>query len=173
MKSLVPREYIEQRIFYIRGAKVMIDRDIAELYEVETKYLNRQVKRNSERFPSEFMFQLNQKEKNELVTNWHRFESLKHTNALPYAFTENGVAMLSGILRSERAIKMSIFIIKTFVRLRELIASNNELKQKIEELEAKYDEQFQIIFDVIKQLINKEDKTRNPIGYKISQNKKI
>ncbi|MCD4730972.1 MAG: ORF6N domain-containing protein [Bacteroidales bacterium] len=173
MKSLVPREYIEQRIFYIRGAKVMIDRDIAELYEVETKYLNRQVKRNSERFPSEFMFQLNQKEKNELVTNWHQFESLKHTNALPYAFTENGVAMLSGILRSERAIKMSIFIIKTFVRLRELIASNNELKQKIEELEAKYDEQFQIIFDVIKQLINKEDKTRNPIGYKISQNKKI
>jgi len=172
MKSLVPSEYIEQRIFYIRDVKVMVDRDLAELFEVETKYLNRQVKRNSERFPTEFMFQLNQKEKDELVTNWHRFESLKHTNALPYVFTENGVAMLSTILRSERAVKMSVFIIKTFVRLRELITSNEELKQKIEELELKYDKQFQVIFDVVKQLIEKEDKPRNPIGYKLQSNKK-
>lgn len=87
MESLIPSEYIEQRIFYIRGQKVMIDRDLAELYDVETKYLNRQVKRNLERFPLEFMFQLNSEEKLELVTNWHRFDSLKHTNALPYAFT--------------------------------------------------------------------------------------
>lgn len=91
--ELIPRGAIEQRIFLIRGQRVMVDRDIAELYRVETKYLNRQVKRNKQRFPREFMFRVTEVEKDELVTNWHRFESMKHSSVLPYVFTEHGVAM--------------------------------------------------------------------------------
>ena len=106
---------IEGMIFVIRGKKVMIDRDLARLYEVETKNLNRQVRRNIERFPEEFMFQLTAHEKNELVTNCHRFEPLKHSTSLPYAFTEHGVTMLAGALKSERAVKISIHIVKTFI----------------------------------------------------------
>ena len=150
----------------------MIDRDLAELYDVETKYLNRQVKRNIERFPKEFMFQLTKEEKSELVTNWHRFESLKHSTNLPYAFTEHGVAMLSSVINSESAIKINIHIIKTFVRLRELITSNKDLAKKIEELEKKYDKQFQVVFDVIKELINTKNEPMNPIGFKIGEKKK-
>lgn len=165
MKELVSTGIIEQRIFLIRGHRVMIDRDLADLYEVETKYLNRQVKRNILRFPDEFMFQLNMEERNQLVTNWHRFESLKHSNNLPYAFTENGVAMLSSVLKSERAIKMSIYIIKTFVKLRKMLATNKDLAHKIEELESKYDKQFQVVFEAIKQLISKENIPRKEVGY--------
>ncbi len=95
MNDLIPQEIIEQKIFLVRGHKVMIDRDIAELYGVETKYLNRQVKRNIQRFPEEFMFQLTADEKDELVTFCHRFRTMKHSNAMPYAFTEHGVAMLA------------------------------------------------------------------------------
>jgi len=95
----VPQEVIEEKIFVLRGQRIMIDRDLAQLFEVETKYLNRQVKRNLIRFPTEFMFQLNEAERDQLVTNWHRFGSLKHTANLPYAFTENGVAMLSTVLK--------------------------------------------------------------------------
>lgn len=143
----------------------MIDRDLAELFEVETKYLNRQVKRNIIRFPNEFMFQLTIKEKDLLVTNWHRFASLKHTKNMPYVFTENGVAMLSTVLRSERAIIMSIFIIKTFIRLREIIGTNKDLAKKLDELELKYDKQFLIVFEAINKLIKKDNKPRKEIGY--------
>ena len=111
MSNIIPQEIIEQRIFLIREQKVMIDRDLAELFGVETKYLNRQVKRNIERFPKEFMFQLTKKEKNELVTNWHRFASLKHSSYPPFVFTEHGVAMLASVLNSKSAIKMSIHIV--------------------------------------------------------------
>lgn len=107
---LVLFEDIEQKIFLIRGQRVMIDRDIADLYQVETKQLNRQVKRNYERFPAEFMFQFTGREKEQLVTNWHRFKSLKHSTTRPYAFTEHGVAMLSSVLNSERAIQVKIQI---------------------------------------------------------------
>ena len=118
------------------------------------------------------MFQLTKEEKSELVTNWHRFESLKHTANLPYAFTEHGVAMLSSVINSERAIKINIHIIKTFVRLRELIISNKELAKKIEELEKKYDKQFQVVFDAIKELISTKNEPLNPIGFKIGEKKK-
>ena len=106
MKTLIPHETIEQRIFLIRGHKVMIDRDLAELYGVETKHLNRQVRRNIQRFPKEFMLHLTTEEKNELVTNCHRFKTMKHSSVLPYAFTEYGVAMLASVLNSEKAIQV-------------------------------------------------------------------
>ena len=156
MGELIPEEVIEKRIFLIRGKKVMIDRDLAELYDVETKYLNRQVKRNKERFPEEFMFQLMASEKDELVTNWHRFESMKHSSALPYAFTEHGVAMLASVLNSDIAVKISITIIKTFVKLREVLSAHKELAYKLDELEhkiEKHDVDIQAIFEAIRRLM--------------------
>ncbi len=154
--ELVLQGAIEQRIFLIRGKKVMIDRDLAELYGVETKYLNRQVKRNKERFPEEFMFQLLPGEKNELVTNWHRFRPLKHSSALPYVFTEHGVAMLASVLNSERAVKISIIIIKTFVKLREILATHKEFAHKLAELERKlgrHDKSIKTLFKTVHRLM--------------------
>lgn len=156
MKGLVPQEVIEQRIFIIRGCKVMVDRDLAELYGVETKYLNRQVRSNKGRFPAEFMFQLTNKEKVELVQICHRFETMKHSTSMPYAFTEHGVAMLSSVLNSERAIKISTIIIKTFVKLREIISTHKELARKLKELESKlekHDADIGTIFEAIRQLM--------------------
>jgi phage regulator Rha-like protein len=154
--ELILQKVVEQRIFLIRGKKVMIDRDLADLYGVETKYLNRQVRRNKERFPEEFMFQLTSQEKIELVTNWHRFQSLKHSTTLPYAFTEHGVSMLASVLNSKTAVKISITIIKAFVRLREILSSHKELAYKLKELEhkiEKHDEDIQAIFEAIRKLM--------------------
>lgn len=156
MSEAIQQEIIEQRIFLIRGRKVMIDRDLAGLYGVETKYLNRQVRRNIERFPEEFMFQLSIEEKNELVPICHRFKTMKHSSSLPYVFTEHGVAMLSSILNSERAIKINIAIIKTFIRLREILSAHKELTHKLNELERKiekHDTEIQSIFEAIRQLM--------------------
>jgi len=153
MKSLIPQEIIENKILLIRGKKIMLDMDLARLYGIETKTFNRAVKRNLERFPEEFMFQLNQSETKNLryqigTSSWggRRY--------LPYAFTEYGVAMLSSVLNSKKAIQVNIQIIKTFVRLRELIVSNKELRQKIEELEKKNEKKFKVIFDVIRRLLD-------------------
>lgn len=150
MEKLIPVEKIEDKIFVIRGQKVMIDKDLADLYEVKTKHLNRQVKRNRDRFPEEFMFQLSESEKNQLVPNWHRLSTLKHSTSLPYAFTEYGVAMLASVLGSKKAVKMSIIIVKTFIKLRKLLSTHKELAEKIKELEGKYekhDAKIQLIFD--------------------------
>jgi len=167
--SLVLFEDIEQKIFLIRGQRVMIDRDIADLYQVETKQLNRQVKRNHERFPAEFMFQLTSKEKEQLVTNWHRFKSLKHSTTRPYAFTEHGVAMLSSVLNSERAIQVNIQTIKTFIRLREFVSTSKELSRKLKELELKYDAQFRLVFQAIRDLMKLPEKPKKPIGFQVKQ----
>ena len=156
MKELIPYERIENKIFVIRGLKVMIDRDLADLYGVETKYLNRQVKRNAARFPAPFMFRLSRKEKNELVTICHRFETMKHASSLPYVFTEHGVAMLASVLNSQRAIAISILIIKTFLRLRELVSARKELACKLKELEdriTRHDMEIGNIFEAIRQLL--------------------
>lgn len=156
MKELVPQEAIERRIYLIRGQKVMIDSELAELYGVTTRNLKRQVRRNVKRFPSEFMFQLTKDEWNELVPIWHQFNRMKHSYALPFVFTEHGVAMLSSVLNSEKAIKISILIIKTFVRLREMMATHKELAHKLEELERKiekHDESISSIFEAIRQLM--------------------
>ena len=169
MKELIPRERIEQRIFLIRSHRVMIDRNLAELYGVETKYLNRQVKRNIQRFPREFMFKLTKNEKDELVTICHRFKTMKHSSALPYAFTEHGVAMLASVLKSERAVKISIVIIKTFVRLREIISAHKELVHKLGELEKKigeHDLKIKTIFQAIRQLMMPpSEKPTRKIGF--------
>lgn len=169
MKELIPHEAIEQRIFNIRGQKVMLDRDLAELYGVATKVLNQAVKRNIKRFPYDFMFKLTQPEKNELVTNCDRFRTLKHSTVTPYAFTEQGVAMLSTVLNSELAIQVNIAIMRTFVKLRQLSYTHKELAHKLNELErkiGKHDEDIKIIFEAIHQLMTPPEKPRRKIGFK-------
>lgn len=172
MSTLIPREVIEQRIFLIRDKKVMLDRDLAELYGVETKYLNRQVRRNIQRFPEEFCFQLNKQEKIELVTICHRFKTMKHSTSLPQVFTEHGVAMLASVLNSERAVKISIAIIKTFVKLREIIYNHKELLSRLQALEAKYanhDNKIIEIFKAIQQLIQQPKNNRVITGFRIKE----
>jgi hypothetical protein len=166
--TLLPIDAIEQKILLIRGQKVMLDRDLAELYNVETKYLNRQVKRNRGRFPEEFMFQLTTWEKNELVTNWHRLALLKHSTSLPYAFTEHGVAMLASVLNSAQAVRMSLIIVKTFVRMREIVSTHKELIQKLKLLEMRidrHDESIQSIMEAIRQLVSTPEKPKRRIGF--------
>ena len=170
MRDLIPQERIKERIFLIRGYKVMIDRDLAELYGVKTKYLNQQVRRNIKRFPQEFMFSLTEEERNELVAICNRFQTMKHSTILPHVFTEHGVAMLASVLNSERAIKISIAIIKTFVKLREIISTHKELAYKLAELEHKigrHDEDIQAIFEVIRKLMAPPPvKPKPQIGFK-------
>ena len=162
-------EIIENRIFVVRRQKVMIDRDLAELYGVETKYLNRQVRRNKDRFPDEFMFQLTPDEKKELVTICHRFKMLKHSSSAPYVFTEHGVAMLASVLKSETAIKISIMIVKAFIRLREILSTNKILVKKLNELEnkvGKHEKEIGVIFEAIRKLMSPlADTTKQKIGF--------
>ena len=138
MSELIPIQIIENKIFVIRGHKVMIDRDLAELYGVRTKALNQAVKRNIERFPEEFMFKLNDNEKKELVTNCDRFKTLVHSTSDPYAFTEHGVAMLSSVLNSKQAIFINIGIIKAFIKLREMAIAHRDLATQLNELEIRF-----------------------------------
>lgn len=158
---------IENKIFLIRDKKVMLDRDLAELYRVTTGNLNKAVKRNIERFPEIFMFQLT---KNELGSLRFQFGSLKrgqHRKYLPYAFTEQGVAMLSSVLKSKRAIQVNIQIMITFTKIREILATHKDLQRKIETLEGKYkqhDQQFKIVFEVIRQLLEPPPAPEKPKG---------
>ena len=168
MKVTMPQETIERRIFLVRGQRVMMDRDLAELYGVETKYLNRQARYNIKRFPEEFMFRLTEEEKDELVQICHRFETMKHSTVLPYAFTEHGVAMLSSVLNSERAIKINIIIIKVFVKMREVVAAHKQLADKLNQLEhkvGKHDTEIQAIFEAIRQLMAPPEKPKRRIGF--------
>jgi len=164
MSELLPAEIIEAKIYLIRGKKVMLDRDLAMLYQVFTRNLNKAVKRNIDRFPPDFMFQLTN---DELINLKFHFgtSSWGGTRKLPFAFTENGIAMLSSVLRSKRAVKVNIQIMRTFTRLRVLLSGNKELKNKIEEMEKKYDHQFKIVFDAIKALIETPKKDIGKIGF--------
>ena len=146
MKELIPQVLVERKIFLIRGRRVMLDRDLAELYNVETRVLNQAVKRNLNRFPEDFMFQLTQAE----MENWKSQIVISNKNKMglrkaPYAFTENGVAMLSSVLGSERAVEVNIQIMRTFTRLREMLLTHKDLQKKIEDMEKKYDHQFKIV----------------------------
>lgn len=132
--SLIPIETIEQRIFVIRGMKVMIDADIAEFYGVKTKVLNQAVKRNRDRFPNDFMFQLDSSEKEQVVTSCDHLTALKFSRQLPYAFSEHGVMMLSSVLKSDRAVEMGIFIVRAFIKLREALATHKDLANKFNEM---------------------------------------
>lgn len=147
----------------------MLDFHLAMLYNVETRVLKQQVKRNIDRFPYDFMFQLTKAEWKELITNCDNLGAMKFSPSLPYAFTEQGIAMLSGILRSSRAIKINISIMRAFVRMREIIDENKELRKKLDALEARYDEQFRIVFEAIRGLIITKQKPVAPIGFKISK----
>ena len=166
MTKLVPQEMIEKKIFLIRGHKVMLDSDLATLYDVPTKALNQAVKRNRRRFPADFMFRLTEKEKTEVVTNCDHLNSLKFSPNCPYAFTEQGVAMLSSVLNSERSIQVNIAIMRTFVKLREILSTNALLRRKIESLERKYDEKFQQVFTVLQYMLKEETKPKEPFGFR-------
>jgi phage regulator Rha-like protein len=165
MGNTIPVEYIEKRIFCLRGEKVMIDRHLAEMYGVETRILNQAVKRNIKRFPREFMFQLSKEERDKVITICDHLHPLKFAKTMPFAFTEHGLAMLSSVLNSDRAIQVNIEIIKAFVRLRKLLATHRDLELKIEAMEEKYDEQFRVVFEAIKQLITEEEKPKRKIGF--------
>ena len=165
-KTVIPQEVIENKILLIRSKKVMLDKDLAVLYGVQTRTLNQAVKRNVQRFPEDFMFQLTREEAEKLLRS--QFVTLKrgrHYKYLPYAFTENGVAMLSSILNSEGAIEVNIQIMRTFTRLREMLLSHKDLQRKIEEMEKKYDYQFKVVFDAIKQLLKPSEKPKKRIGF--------
>jgi ORF6N domain len=164
MSSAIPSELIENKIYLIRGQKVMLDMDLALLYGVETGYLNRQVRHNIERFPEDFMFQLS-KEEREILKCRFCISSWGGRRSLPLAFTEQGVAMLSSVLHSTRAIHVNIQIMRTFTKLRRLLASHESLRRKIEELEKKYDGQFKAVFDAINELIEVPDRTVKNIGF--------
>jgi hypothetical protein len=176
--SLVPSEVIEQHIYLIRNQKVMLDRDLADLYGVSAKILNQAVKRNLERFPEDFMFQLSSDEtetwwkhvlagrsRSQIVT-LKRGENIKYH---PFAFTEHGILMLSSVLRSERAITVNIAIMRAFVKLREILASQKNLVHRLDELEQKYDKHFQIVFDAIRQLMTPVEKTKRQIGFHVKE----
>ena len=166
--NLISIEKIEKAIYVIRGEKVMLDRDLAELYQVQTKALNQAVRRNRDRFPADFMFQLSEKEIVELNRSQFVTGSQKHRDprSRPYAFTEQGVAMLSSVLRSKRAITVNIEIMRAFVKLRQLLASNTELARRLDELEGRYDKQFRVVFVAIRQLMAKPARDRKEIGFR-------
>ena len=154
----------QKRIYFIRGIKVMLDRDLAELYGVETSQLKRAVRRNIDRFPKDFMFELTKKE----LEDWRcQFGTSRWggTRYSPFAFTEQGVAMLSSVINSERAIQVNIQIMRTFTQLRNMIATHEDLKHKIEAMKEKYDEQFRIVFEAITQLLEVDQKPKKKIGY--------
>jgi len=167
--NLVPLERIERAIFSIRGEKVMLDSDLAELYGVETKALNQAVKRNLDRFPADFMFQLTAGDVFKLNRSQIVTGSQKHRDPRfpPYAFTEHGALMLANVLNSERATQTSVQVVRAFVRLRQMLASNAELARKLEALEKKYDRQFKVVFDAIRQLMSPPARPKREIGFHV------
>jgi len=168
----IPAEHIEKSILLIRGERVMLDSDLALLYEVETKVLNRAVKRNLLRFPNDFMFQLTARETEALRFHLGTSKGRGGRRYRPYVFTEQGVAMLSSILNSDRAVLVNIAIIRTFVKLRKILASHSRLSRKLVELERRYDQQFKVVFDTIRQLMTIPTTCRKPIGFCAKTTKK-
>ena len=165
--KLIPHEVIENKIFLLRGKKVMFDKDLAALYGVETKYLTRQVRRNIERFPEDFLLTLTRQEVAILKRHFGT-SSWGGTRKPPLAFTEHGILMLSSVLNSKRAVQVNIQIMRTFTQLREMLAGNKDLRRKIEEMEKRYDHQFQIVFKAIKELFEPPApslKPKGPIGF--------
>lgn len=165
-EALIPAERIVQSILLIRGRKAMLDTDLAELYEVETRVLVQAVKRNTDRFPEDFMFQLTKQEFDDLRSQFVTSRSWGGRRYPPYAFTEQGVAMLSSVLRSKRAVQVNIQIMRTFVRLWRMVASQVDLARDLAALEKKYDAQFKVVFDAICKLMTPpEPKTKRVIGF--------
>lgn len=167
--ALATIDLISTKIYFLRGEKVLLETDLAMLYGVEVKRLKAAVRRNIDRFPEDFMFELSVDEWSALRSQFVILEQGrgKYSKYPPFAFTEQGVAMLSGILKSPRAIETNIAIMRTFAALRKWMQSNKELAAKIRQLESRYDEQFKVIFDAIRQLIRQESQDMRPIGFKI------
>lgn len=166
MSNLIPLAAIERKIFFIRNEKVILDRDLAELYGVEVRTLKQAVRRNLQRFPVDFMFELTKEEELSLRSQSVTLKGRgRHSKYLAFAFTEQGVAMLSSVLKSERAIEVNIAIMRAFVQMRQMVATHADLKGKIEEMEAKYDEQFGIVFEAIRQLLEEDEKPKRKIGF--------
>jgi phage regulator Rha-like protein len=165
-ESIVPSAFISQKIFFVRGIRVMLDADLARLYGVETKNLNKAVKRNASRFPLDFMFQLSSKEMQflrfQIGTSKRERGGRRYA---PYAFTEQGIAMLSSVLRSSRAVQVNVVIMRTFVRLREMLGTHEELRRKIDAMEKRYDARFQAVFDTIRQMLATPLPAKKPIGF--------
>lgn len=165
-QNIVPTALISQKIFFIRATRVMLDSDLARLYGVATKNLNKAVKRNASRFPSDFMFQLSPKELHSLGfqsgTSKPRRGGRRYA---PYAFTEQGVAMLSSVLRGSRAVQVNVAIMRTFVRLREMLTTHEELRRKIDAMEKRYDARFQAVFETIRQMLETPIPAKKPIGF--------
>jgi hypothetical protein len=170
MQHIVPMERITSKIYVIRDTRVMLDRDLAELYGVETKVLKQAVRRNIKRFPEDFMFELAKEEfenwRSQFVTSNRDKMGLRYR---PMAFTEQGVAMLSSVLNSDRAIQVNILITRAFTQLRRMLSTHEELKRKIESMEKKYDRQFRVVFEAIKQLIDAKDKPKRKIGFEVKE----
>ena len=159
---------VEKRIYLVHGKKVMLDRDLAVLYGVETKQLNRQVRRHIERFPEDFMFPLSRDEVNSLRRQSGTLEKSgrgMHSKYTMFAFTEHGILMLSSVLNSSRAIEVNIQIMRTFTKLREMLATHKNLKEKIEKMEKKYDQQFKVVFDALRELLTPDEKPAKKIGF--------
>ena len=168
MPEIITTEAIASKIHFIRGVKVMLDRDLAELYGVETKVLTQAVKRNINRFPPDFMLELTKDEfknlRSQIVTS-----NRGGARYMPFAFTEQGVAMLSSVLKSDRAILVNIEIMRTFTKIRHMISASDELKTEIEKLREQTDEKFQIVFEVLDQLLDSESKTKKEIGFMVKE----
>lgn len=169
MNDLLPGENIVEKIIFLRGEKVLLDRDLANLYGVETRVLNQAVSRNIRRFPDDFMFDLSREEIRN-ISQTVTSSNIKYSKRVR-AFTEQGVAMLSSVLNSDRAIEVNIQIMRAFVQLRKILSSHKDLERKLLDLEKKYDEQFKIVFEAIRALMIEDDKPKREIGFKIKEPK--
>ena len=165
MSIPLPSERIEQTICVVRGHRVMLETDLAELYGVEVKQLKRQVRRNRDRFPADFLLELSQEEHRALRRQFGTLKRGEHAKYKPYAFTEQGVAMLSSVLKSKRAIHVNISIMRAFVRLREMIGSNKVLARRLAQLEKKYDAKFRVVFEAIRELMAEPESKSHRIGF--------
>lgn len=165
MNEIIPYEAITDRILMIRGHKVLLDVDLARLYGVSTKRLNEQVRRNRDRFPEDFLFELSKAEKDEVVAKCDHLENIKYSPSLPLAYTEHGALMAASVLKSKRAVEVSLYVVRAFVKLRQVLATHKELSRKIEEMEARYDENFRVVFEAIRQLLSEDAKPKRKIGF--------
>lgn len=167
-KAIVPIDPIDSRILLLRGYRVMLDADLAEIYGTTTKALNQAVKRNRDRFPAEFMFQLNRREKDEVVTKCDHLRRLKYSPTLPFAFTEHGAVMLASVLNSAAAVQASIAVVRAFIRLREILAAHKQLARKLDQLEERiegHDQEITAIFEAIRELMQPPQKPGKRIGF--------
>ena len=168
-EGIIPSELIASKIYIIRRLKVMLDRDLAELYGVETKQLKRAVKRNLDRFPPDFMFELSTDEYDALRCQTGTLKRGAHSKYPPFAFTEQGVAMLSSVLNSKRAIQVNIQIMRVFTRFRQILLSNKDLRRELEELKRVTDDRFRVVFETLDQLLSHEERPKRKIGFKVEE----